>query len=64
MLEVLRSLLVSWYTLLLLLVICSLYFPLQRLRLNREIAFLGGRASAVKGGFFGWHGKPPLRYLI
>jgi hypothetical protein len=54
MLEVLRSYLVSWYALLVLLVACSLYVPLQRLKLNREIAILGGRAPAVKGGFFGW----------
>jgi hypothetical protein len=53
MLELLRSYLASWYTLLLLLVGCGLYVPLQRLKLNRDIAALGGRAPAVKGGFFG-----------
>jgi hypothetical protein len=64
MLEALRSYLVSWYTPLVLLVVCSLYVPLQRLKLNRDIALLGGRAPAVKGGFFGWHRKPPLLYMI
>jgi hypothetical protein len=55
MLEELRSYLLSWYTLLVLLVVCSLYVPLQRLRLNRDIAFLGGQAPAVKNGFLGWY---------
>jgi hypothetical protein len=55
MLHALSSYLVSWYTLLVVLVVCGLYVPLRRLKLNRDIAFLGGRAPAVQGGFFGWY---------
>jgi hypothetical protein len=54
MLEALSPYLGSWYTLLVILVVCCLYVPLQRLRINRDITFLGGRAPAVQGGFFGW----------
>jgi hypothetical protein len=54
MLHALSSYLVSRYTLLVVLVVGSLYVPLQRLKLNRDIASLGGRAPAVQGGFFGW----------
>jgi hypothetical protein len=61
---VLWSYLVSWYTLPVLLVACSLSVPLQRLRLNRDIAVLGGRAPAVKGGLFGWYLEPSVWYMI
>lgn len=54
MLDTFRSYLLSWYSLLVLLVICSLYVPLQRLRHNYDLTFLGGRAPAVKNGFLGW----------
>jgi hypothetical protein len=53
MIEALRSYLLSWYFLLVLLVVCGLYVPLQRLRLNRDIARLGGRAPPVTSGFLG-----------
>lgn len=58
MLEALKSYLVSWYIPLVFLGIGSLYVPFQWLRLNRDIALLGGRAPAVKGGFLGWCQKP------
>jgi hypothetical protein len=54
MLEALSPYLGSWYTLLVILAVCSLIVPLQRLRISRDISFLGGRAPAVQGGFFGW----------
>ena len=58
MLEAFRSHLLSWYALLVLLLVCGLYVPLQRLKLNRDLAFLGGRAQAVKSGFLGWYSMP------
>jgi hypothetical protein len=60
MLDAFRSYLLSWYSLFVLLVVCSLYVPLQRLKHNRDLAFLGGRAPAVKNGFLGWLLIEPL----
>lgn len=54
MLDAFRSYLLSWYSFFVLLVVCSLYVPLQRLKHNRDLVLLGGRAPAVKNGFLGW----------
>jgi hypothetical protein len=54
MLDAFRSYPLSWYSLLVLLLVCSLYVPLQRLKHIRDLTFLGGRAPGVKNGFLGW----------
>lgn len=55
----------SKYAVLVFFIACILYLPVQRLRLNREVARLGGRAPLVEGGFLGTLGPllSPLTIL-
>ncbi len=48
MLDQFSHYLFSWYTLLAVVIILVLYLPLQRLKINRDIAGLGGRAPSIK----------------